>query len=715
MLLQSTVVDISAQTNGLYCKTNMSVSQGSQLFIGGDLTTDGNSINNTCDILVEGSSSKITLIGNLYHNALFGNVFTPTSSGIFSFEGTSRQYIKTDLQNTSDLAKLKNDNFIHFPSTLIINNPNHILMLPDIAAETNNIELEHGWLIIDSKDDALANRAIFAHLKVDGTVNYQNQNATESYNRGFIQVNMPFDGKPMSSQAPDYNNEYYRSLVGFGIPFREVKADYFLFNFLMAPTHKSFLGDARQPIIDPTTTLTAGRGYVLGIDLRGTNQNDYEDVGGWASVSNFPQRATNNHYFNRFKFADDPSRSLNQLFGKDISSRAYSMEQLNTEDVGVVLSDANTYYYLSNPFMTPLDIGGLLDGASAQDISGWNLNEGNLLKKVWVLTGDNSKAVAKKQNAHIKVDYSFYVAQNPGGTFTGDYDDDDGMSDKTTIAPLQMFVVKTQNATNTNMLIPKSKRVMGNTKFIKSGYGRYDDFIFEVTDSKTGIADRANIVLRPANEIASNRDWINVKKLSGEASSETLQKSEQSEGILKQTIFNQLYTIGQNKEAYTVLFAPIETTRSITLYMTPSTEVQQISIRGIRLSSMTHVPVIYLEDKIDKKVVRLTPETRYITYSNPKDRADRFVLHFREVDENAIIKRNSSIWSNYSNGNLTVGGFDRQDFGSSLYLFNSVGTQYLQSKVNDYTINIPCELHTGVYILRISGERNEVLKIVAGR
>ena len=715
MLLQISIYRIIAQTNGLYCETVISVTNGSKLYIGGDLITGGSRIDNTCNIFIDGDTTETLLSGNFIHNALFGNVFMPKSSGIFTFNGANHQYIKTDLTDQTSLAKLKTDNYIYFPSTLTINNNNHVTLLPEMAAENDNINLEHGWLILDSKNDDTANRAIFAHLKVNGNVNYLNQNEPDPINRGFIQVNMPFDGEHMSSQAPDYNNEYYRSLVGFGIPFKEIKADYFLFNFLMAPTHKSFLGDARQTIIDPYTTLTAGRGYAIGIDLRGTNPNDYDDIGGWVPASNFSQRATNNHYFNRYKFADDPSRKLNQLFGKNNTTNAYTMERLNINDVSINLNNANSYYYLANPFMTPLNINGLLDGASVEDKAGWNLNDESLLKKVWIMTGDNSKAVAKKQGGRIKLDYTFYVAQNPGGTYTGDYDDNDGMSDKVTIPPLQMFVVKTQNAINTNLVIPKSKRVMSNTKFIKSGSTRYDDFVFEVKDNKTGIADRVNIVLRPANEIAINKSWINVKKLSSDASNESITKSDQTEGVVRPTIFNQLYTLGQNKEAYTVLFAPIETTPSITLFMTPSTEAQQIVIRGIRLSSMTHVPVIYLEDKLEKKLIKMTPETRYFTYSNPNDRADRFIIHFKQVDENAIIARNSTIWANYQKGNLLVGGFDQQDIGSKLNVFDAVGTQYIKTTVTDFTNNITCELPTGVYIIRVSGKRNEVVKVVAGK
>lgn len=728
ILMWITTESISAQNRSLYSETVFSVTNGTTLYIGGDFIAGGHTMAKTCDMTID-ASSKAILTGDFIHRATAGNVFTLGSAGTFSFEGIIHQNIKTDITDPALLPQLKLQNYINFPSKLIIKNNKHITMQPELAATTQDINLQNGWLILDSRNSTAADyggvapsymsdRAVFAHLLVNGNINYQNWNDANINNRGFIQVNIPFDNKPMGETDNGYYNLPYRSLVGFGIPYKEVRADYFMFGFLMSPTNASFLGDQRATISDPSAALSAGRGYALGLDLRGTDAQYYKDISSkWIDISrlndHFAGRATGNVALNRHNFSEDNTRKINQIFGTDVSQDAYQLEILNTADIPLTLNKKG-FHYLANPYTTPLDINDLLESGN---LSAWGMAEGDILKKVWILTG-HSKGVAKYEGNKIKVIYNFYVAQNPGGTYTDDdgntANDDDGMSATTTIGPLQMFVVKSKKD-GVSVKIPAAKRVMGNTKFIKSAQARYDDFIFEVTDSKSGISDRTNIVIRPENEIASHPDWINVKKLSPEASNETNQSSGQSEGVLRQTLFSQLYTSDKDKTAFTVQFLPIESTPYIPLYMTPSNEAQEIIIRGIRLSSAKNVPAVYLEDKIEKKLIMMTPETRYTTFANPSDRVDRFILHFREVNEDDIIKKNSSIWANYQNGNLRVSGFDSKDFGSIISVYDMVGLQYIQTKVNNYTVNILCSLPTGVYILRVVGNRNEALKVAVGR
>lgn len=682
-----------------------------RLYIGGHLTTATRRDNTGTSSKIYTKASKTILTGDFYNDVRIDTVFyktdIPNDSSIFEFRWFGNSQNITTHKQKFDSIPSKKTNYIAFPANLKINNYKHVFIDPSLALKANNISLDTGRLVLkarlaDARDfqgDSIidgTNRSVLSHLLVTGRIDYNNWADTIPYRRGSIQVDLALDHDSL-----DLNSDYgqnYRSLVGFGIPFNSLKADYFMFNFLMAPTHSSFLGTDRTTIINPTTALTAGRGYGLGIDLRGTNQNDYADIGKWVPLSNFQNRTTDYYTFNRNEFEENSSIRPNQLFGKNaIGNSAYEMEKLNIKDVNIKLG-AKGFYYLSNPFMTPLDVSNILDGTYTTD---WKAPVGSLEEQVWILTGD-SKAVAKYQGNRIKVVHKYDVLKNPGGT----YDED-----KDLIAPLQMFVVKTKTD-NVNLTIPANKRTMGHTKFIRSQGSRYDDFIFEVKDEKTGMSDRTNIVLRPADDIASHRkNWNNVKKVRAANSNESKEKSDMIEGQLSPTIFSQLYTASEDNQALIVNFLPLETTNKVPLYMTPSEKGQQISIRGIRLNSMYHVSVIWLEDKLEKKVVKLTLGTVYTTFSSPSDRVDRFNLYFKDIDPKKI-KEVEDIWANYQSGTLKVSGFEDKDFGAVLQLFDMTGRKYMQTKVNNYTMNIPCVLNTGVYIVKISGNRNSAVKVL---
>lgn len=717
--------------NFLYNEGDLSlVGDSTSLFIGGDFITGTNSAGEaqawTCNVTVK-DAAKAILVGDFRHNASVGNVFTGTTGGVFEFRGNGHQAITTDGMDFSTIPS-KKDNYISFPQKVEINNNKHVTLDPSLAAKMPELDLNKGWLILDSReaegkdydgtvaegDELIINRTVFAHLLAE-KINYNNSKATDPDARGAVQVNMQLDNRTVTSDLADGYYQPYRSLVGFGIPFKEMRADYFMFNFLVAPTNKSFFGDSRSTIMDPKVTLTAGRGYGLGIDLRGTAQDDYRDIGRWVPVENFEYRVTGDptdesmgkYLFNRHNFSQNMHKA-NQLFGSDLSHNAYALEELNTGDVTVNLDKAGEFYYLANPFMTPLNLTDIING-SMED---WAYPA--IENSVWIMTGNTSMAVADYGESKAKVIYKFYVAQSPGGTFTGvgdaDNEYDNSEKDEVHIAPLQMFMVKSTAAGK--MKIPANKRKMGRAKFLKSiSKERYDDFIFEVTDIRSGISDRVSIVLRPANEIIGHKEWTDVEKLS---TKDTNIRS-RSEDIainqaLQSNIFSQIYTKGSDDTAYTVQFFPLETTASIPLYLTPATEAQEIRIKGLRLNTMRDVSVIYLQDKKENEIIKMDPETVYTTTSDPNDSTDRFVVHFKKVDKEILTP--STIWAYYKDGLLTVSGFEEDDFGSTLYLFSMAGAKYSQVKVNSEVMYIPCDLALGVYLLRLEGNREKTIKVL---
>ncbi|MFR9165374.1 MAG: hypothetical protein ACLVKO_03740 [Dysgonomonas sp.] len=321
---------------------------GGDLYAGTDIVSGSNpaEVRNTSEIITE--KSRTVLTGNFYNNVKSGTVFDGSKRiagdpSIFEFRGDEAQTITTK-GNSYAAIPSKKTNYIDFPNVRI-NNNKHVTLDASLAAKTQNIGLDKGWLILDSRKvdgrdypTSLPNdRSVMAHLLVDGSVDYGDWTGKEPEDRGFIQVNLALDNDEMQGETdPKYDNRKYRSLVGLGTPFHNMKADYFMFNFLMAPTNVSFLGDNKSTIVDPNYTLEAGRGYGLGIDLRGTDASQYTDIA-WAGID-FGQRSSGMHYFNRHKFANDPGRSANQIFGTNLSDSAYAEEKLTTENVSVKLN-----------------------------------------------------------------------------------------------------------------------------------------------------------------------------------------------------------------------------------------------------------------------------------------------------------------------------------------------------------------------------------------
>ncbi|NDW08101.1 hypothetical protein [Dysgonomonas sp. 520] len=730
------------------------------LYVQGDMKVGTDATNTAITSNISMSKSKVRLTGDFYNDVKTGAVFktaTAGNEGVFEFKplstATREQRILTSKTTYTDIPS-KATSYINFPHVKV-ENAKSVLVYPEIAMKTKDLILHKGWLVLDSKKaaanvdypsgstvDLINNRTVMAHLLVDGKAVYNGWElngtpaATKELTaadwkypaneRGFVEVRLRLDD---NNSAINIGAE--RPMFGFGVPYESMYADYFVYNNIMGPVHESFFGPGGKPIIDPITELTAGKGYISGIDIRG-NQNPatyYWDINPiYSGVIDFDHRAKDGHYFNRFKFFGDNTRNKNFI---NKTLKHYQAEKLNVSNVPVTLDLG--FNYLANPFMAPLDITELLSSSNAGPKGEWGIvpdNSGNLnrdiLNRIWVLKGD-AKGVAQTAYPYLKmtVTYNFYLAKGVGGTFTAD-NDDDGLASNVTIAPLQMFVVAaTEKGKGKTMIIPKSKRLMSRAEFIRNTpTRRMDDFILEVVDNNTGMSDRTNVVLRPETDIyksvtrKGNPEYQNVTKLNTEvASGGVAAKSALAEvtaADVKSSIYSQLYTIDQKTGgALTVNFLP-DDTESVQVYMQPATEAQEITIRGLRLNTKEVVGTILLEDKIDRQTVELTPETRYVTNSSPMDPADRFVLHFKPksgIDESDVDDRN--IHAHYNEGTLTVSGFNAEDFGGYINLYSIQGALVLRTQIEQSVMEIPCSLVTGAYVLKTTGPKSYVTKLLA--
>lgn len=698
------------------------------LYVKGDAMFGSDTIQNTTSDIVM-KTSRFVITGNLKNNVTSGTVFNPSyasNGGWVELKSNVTQNITTDTTSNFALA-YKRDSYIDFPN-LKINNSNHVKVDPRMGVQVNNLQLNKGWLVLDSRrvndddfaeaitNDLRTNRSVLAHLLVNGSVDYRNWSSSDPNERGFVEVNVALD---------EYQDKAFgdnASVVAFGTPFKNLKADYFMWNHLFMPTASSFIGPNNKFNGDPTTDLKPGVGYAVGIDVRGSQESFYlVDVDPMWSGIDFSQRAKDHFYFNRFRFGIDNSRSANNLYKThSLTDSAYQYEKLNDGDVQVNLVAG--FNYLANPFTAPLNLEDLLGENIATDWAvisdGQNNTNRDIVNRVWILKGD---AVAYSPNPsfirYAEVVYNYYLAKSVGGTYTNEYGDS---ADGLTIAPLQMFVIYA--AKPTTITIPRSKQSMSAVKFLRSTpkkNKRTDDFIIEVIDDNTSRTDRASIVLRSAEELNNNKEYYsNVSRLNtSSAGGDNAQtKSTAVEGLVKPNLFSQIYTVDETtNKALTVKFLASDTTTSTPLYLTPATTSQNITLRGLRLDSKDKVKTIYLEDKLENKKVELTHLTLYQTTSHPTDAVDRFVLHFSTKDASGIedgIVNEDSFFANYANGVLTVSEFDEKDFGRDIYLYNTQGKLVLTSKIDNTKMELPCYLAPGAYIVKTTTAKANLKKLL---
>lgn len=756
-------MSISAQKSSVYLYNTgvMSVSgtdpSQATLYINGNFVSGGKNGDAVhCDITL--NNSKTILTGDFIHNDLSDNatVFNAnsTSTAVFEFNGTDVQYIKSDGSSYSEIPN-KETSYINFPILNINNDLSYassdktigaVLVDPTMALAAKTINLNNGWLVLQSTliDDTNATtfyatkgdfdvlggrRTALAHLMLDkttGKVNYNNWNATNAYNRGVIEVDLNLRTDDEAANTTNVG----RKLTGLGSPFERLYGDYFMWNFLLAPTNESIFS---QTFSNPTDYLTPGRGYILGIDLRGSNYDSYS----WdieypnLNAQKFTGRATKGYAFNRTKFAS--LANTNNIYGTTANIDAYQQEILNGQkDIVVTLKKG--YNYISNPYTAPLNVTPIIN-ATGTTVTGWNVISGpasstnrQIRNRVWVLNNNSSTGMGSSlASKKITVDLKYYLAKQVGGTYAADqeYLDGDYNDNRVIIPPLQMFLVYSE-VDNVDMTIPRSAQQMGNATFLRSANTSTetlaaDDFLFEVVDKATGASDRTSVILRTKAEVVKNSDFTSDLKIKSQSeldNSETIPTKD--EDGLNSGFSSLVYTKSNDGKILTSNFITYEnyqTKVTTTLFVKPSNKEQDIVLKGLRLNSLKEFEEVILVDNLTgKKQVLTADNNEYATSTKPTDSADRFTLIFNRsttgIDENDIENNSKKISSYYANGVLTVTGFDEIDFGSKLSVYDIQGRLIKQVSVNDFTVNVNHPFIPGAYIVKVVGNNSYVAKFL---
>lgn len=787
-----------AQTAFLYNKGVMSVKStdvnNTTLYINGDFIA-GHDATAACNITLD--NSRTVLTGDFIHDLNGG---TPANTTVFNyttgdnsrfvFRGTTAQTIKLASGLTYGVygQYLKGQNNIKFP-TLVIQNRNHVTLIPELAAQAAGLSLDTGRLILESRrtvqDDftgvtlgstmhSVANSTMLAHFMVvsnnptaiatPNNPTYASSTAVDANyhnNFGAVQVNLQLDNPldyNVGGTGGKIDERYGRSLIGMGIPYKEMKSDYFFWNFLMIPKNESIIGGTLgNTMTDPQRTLKAGEGFVIGIDLRGTNPANYEyDLHPLYQINpnrpQFDQRVTEKYQFSRFGPFFNNSNNVRQANGwgghatvpnasvmaapNGINDVSYANEVLNYGNItGLTISQGYNYY--ANPYTVPLDLSPLVNGTGTADwnnviFAGPGVTPRDFTNKVWILdpssVGSGSYDILNPGgigpgNKWVMVNAKYRVMKATGPTVNA-YDPGTGSSNPNILAPLQMFVLYSPSGSAKTLTIPASARaITENALFLRSTSKPnklVDDFLFEIRDEKIKTSDRTAIVIRTPQDIMTNPDYEGTKKLvTLIASDQTTTRSTTEEGAVNQTNMSTVYTksdAGVALESNILGVPQSATSETVTLYVTPSLTAQNISITAGRLETANRVKGIMLKDKLTNKEFDLFGGKTYTTTSKATDAVDRFSLRFifdtSGIEDGDNGSESKSITSYYLNGTLTVTGFDDVDFGSVISVYDIQGRMAAQAKVNDTTVEITQPFSPGAYIVKVVGNKSYAAKFL---
>lgn len=787
-----------AQTAFLYNKGVMSVKStdvnNTTLYINGDFIA-GHDATAACNITLD--NSRTVLTGDFIHDLNGG---TPANTTVFNyttgdnsrfvFRGTTAQTIKLASGLTYGVygQYLKGQNNIKFP-TLVIQNRNHVTLIPELAAQAAGLSLDTGRLILESRravqDDftgvtlgstmhSVANSTMLAHFMVvsnsptaiatPNNPTYASSTAVDANyhnNFGAVQVNLQLDNPldyNVGGTGGKIDERYGRSLIGMGIPYKEMKSDYFFWNFLMIPKNESIIGGTPgNTMTDPQRTLKAGEGFVIGIDLRGTNPANYEyDLHPLYQINpnrpQFDQRVTEKYQFSRFGPFFNNSNNVRQANGwgghatvpnasvmaapNGINDVSYANEVLNYGNItGLTISQGYNYY--ANPYTVPLDLSPLVNGTGTADwnnviFAGPGVTPRDFTNKVWILdpssVGSGSYDILNPGgigpgNKWVMVNAKYRVMKAIAST-VNPYDTGTGSSNPNILAPLQMFVLYSPSGSAKTLTIPASARaITENALFLRStstSNRLIDDFLFEIRDEKIKTSDRTAIAIRTPQDIMTNPDYEGTKKLvTLIASDQTTTRTTTEEGAVTQTNMSTMYTksdAGVALESNILGVPQSATSETVTLYVTPSLTAQNISITAGRLETANRVKGIMLKDKVTNKEFDLFGGKTYTTTSKATDAVDRFSLRFifdtSGIEDGDNGSESKSITSYYLNRTLTVTGFDDADFGSVISVYDIQGRMAAQAKVNDTTVEITQPFSPGAYIVKVVGNKSYAAKFL---
>jgi hypothetical protein len=631
-------------------------------------------------LLTDSSSIKLNGVVRLDGNLLAGNLTSEThgfdpagTSGKLLFKGTQRQRITTNDPDYNRTA-----NYLDGIPVLQVENSAGVHLSDEMGLSVDTLNLVKGKFILSSQY-INGTETRLAHFLVKDSVMYNRSDT------GVVEIEMILG---------DVNTQRDRvgKVLGFSSPFKKMFADYFTYNYLIAPDTAGLFGTSKITVTYPGYSLEAGRGYLIG-----QNVYDFDDKDDYwmmpylnLTQESYDSRMRDTLLMNRYslkniRLVDDPSGAIT-------SEDAYTGESLNTGDVTVQLEKG--YNYLGNPYTCPLDLSALKDavtsGQAATDA--WRVSRNaaddtpDIYAGFWVLNQGKVKSWdATDQRFSISV--SYLNDQREGATVYTD-----------SIAPMQVFVVYAHRSCK--LTIPANARTHRNTNFLKSGNVVTDELLLEVKDQTTEGFDRMCVVFRN-HASAKATDTYDASKLLNT-----------SRGV------SQIYTTSPDNIDLITSVIP-STQESLPVTFVPSATEQEVELTASRLETLISPEAVQLEDLKTGEIVDLTKEP-YRFMTSPEDNPKRFVLHFRDVlgdatDDSRALHATPLPGIAYISGEITITGLHKEDAGSRITITDVQGrillNEALPTNVGETgKAAYRLLLSSGIYVASLSGNRSLTLK-----
>ncbi len=630
------------------------------LYVRGDFEAEGNTV-----LITQEGLTQIT--GNFLNNVTAGNVFDEGYSGTVEFCGTDTQYITGSADKTT--------NYIDFPNVRI-NNSGSVRLDARMGMQVNELDLNTGRLVLLSAiNDSNSTQVDCAHLLVkDGGNVIYNRDVSDVNDKGVVEVQLALG-----------DNYLDQRLVGFSPPFNRIYSDYFTFNFLSKPSPLGLFGDEGMLITDLLTPMNAGEGYIVGQGIV-QDESYYEDYLGpeWAGAE------YEDRYTSVFSFARDfMPQSIAQY---NTQADRFTGETLNITDVTVPLTGQG-FHYVGNPFTTPIDMSGFVEETTVADEWGVTRSAdatGEVRNAFYVMSGGTGTYdETKPTESRFSFNVSYLLGQAVGGTLS--YDGTPSLM----IAPMQMFLIGKNTTGSTDFIIPASVRSHGPAEFFRrSAIGCTDEIMIQVQDEDTKAYDRLCVVFREGSTLSSN-DPYDASKIFN-----------YSGGV------SQIYTRSSDNKKMTTNVIPPET-KSINLYLQPSSQSRNVKLSAHRLYSLRSVNTVLLEDKIAGTWTDLMMNPEYTFITNPADNEERFVLHFTRLTTGERIADDYPVIVCAENKQIKLFAISEMDVGSTVTVYDIYGRMMFRDKINtlsEYKINKYFD--TGVYTVQLTGKRNSVDKVI---
>jgi hypothetical protein len=619
------------------------------MYVGDTLQVNGGLAVSGSGSIDMGAHSMLVLTGDLADSVSTGHVFSDQCAGnaTVCFGDSVPQRV------TIGTPATKAANYIKFPKLVVnkaVTDTATVTFDPGVAASTDSLLLLAGRLILDAKAAASPSKQTeSAFLLVNSSFR---KKSGDRYTG--VQVNLDMG-----------NNASEKAVSGFSSPFTQLYADYFLFNFLSAPSNAGLFGDSKKLIVDPYYCLEPGRGYLLGMGLY-DDESLYTSMldPSWLGKADPAARVKDKFRFSRATAPFSLFSTPNNLA---------SGEQLNISDFSLTLKKG--FNFLGNPYTAPLDLTYLTDGSQTGLETGFYVP---------------TSGTGSYQNGKYVFNINYLKAQAVGGTTGAGVT---GTLSTNLVAPMQMFIVAAK-ADNTNFIFHADKRSLAASGVVYTRAAAsnepVDELLFETTDEQTGGFDRASVVFRPDASLKATDGYDAVKLPNN------------SGGV------NQLYTRSADGKNLTVSIVP-DNTQRLTLYFVPASRPQAVRLRIYRQKSLHSIASAVLEDTRTGVKTDLFAKNEYDFTSAPGDKAERFVLHFLAASPTAAEETHSraSLQASTTTGGMMLSGLHP---GTLLYIYDMNGRQVYAQRTDAET-RLITSLPAGTYLVVNDGRSTKTVLI----